>query len=115
ILTRPAAANQNFPYHVRTSQIGAIETPNGTVSEDIDAFSHSAYGANNFIGSYANTNFTELFTVSGNTMNGGTTTTTTPNGTSGDVVKKNNNEGLERQTDPNIFTTSMTTSANSDA
>ncbi|XP_077985454.1 transmembrane protein 145-like isoform X2 [Glandiceps talaboti] len=97
ILTRPSAANKNFPYHVRTSQIGVLDTPNGTLSENIDAFSHHAYDANGFIGN-PNTNFTELFTVSG----------TASNGTSNFTKSNNPREESTHKVDPNIFTTSQT-------
>lgn len=37
LLTRPSAANSNFPFHVRTAQIGAMPL------DEIDAFPHNAY------------------------------------------------------------------------
>lgn len=56
VLTRPNAANKNFPYHVRTSQIGIMEqqqSMNGLSGEeliiashtqlDLDRFPHHAY------------------------------------------------------------------------
>ncbi|MBN3270367.1 TM145 protein, partial [Polyodon spathula] len=59
IITRPSAANRNFPYHVRTSQIGIVESPGVT-------FPHHAYGNVTFI-SDSVPNFTELFSIpSGN-------------------------------------------------
>ncbi|XP_070551966.1 transmembrane protein 145-like isoform X2 [Ptychodera flava] len=104
IITRPSAANKNFPYHVRTSQIGALHTPNGTLSEDVDGFSHHAYNSNVFIG-HANANFTELFTVSGNMSNG-----------TNDVKRNNNDNGTaNHKVDHNIFTTSNSPSATSEA
>lgn len=42
ILTRPSAANRNFPYHVRTSQIGFV-SHDGKVQTVVD-FPHSVYG-----------------------------------------------------------------------
>ncbi|CAG0884590.1 unnamed protein product [Darwinula stevensoni] len=45
ILTRPSAANDNFPYHVRTTQIGIMENSyNGTIGNNhLDAFGHHPY------------------------------------------------------------------------
>ncbi|XP_063601279.1 transmembrane protein 145-like [Penaeus indicus] len=44
-LTRPSAANKNFPYHVRTSQITALErSTTGVVGNNtLDTFSRHAY------------------------------------------------------------------------
>ena len=56
LLTRPAAHNENFPYHVRTTQIGIMEAmstqssnnnngSNGLGPNTLDAFSHGGtYG-----------------------------------------------------------------------
>nr|XP_015195573.1 PREDICTED: transmembrane protein 145 [Lepisosteus oculatus] len=55
IITRPSAANKNFPYHVRTSQIGIMSSPG-------EAFPHHAYGNVSFIGDSV-PNFTELFSI----------------------------------------------------
>ncbi|KAK1151842.1 transmembrane protein 145 isoform X1 [Acipenser oxyrinchus oxyrinchus] len=55
IITRPSAANRNFPYHVRTSQIGIMESPRET-------FPHHGYGNVTFI-SDSVPNFTELFSI----------------------------------------------------
>ncbi|XP_029432757.1 transmembrane protein 145 [Rhinatrema bivittatum] len=55
IITRPSAANKNFPYHVRTSQIGIVE-------ESAEKFPHHVYGNVNFI-SDSVPNFTELFSI----------------------------------------------------
>nr|XP_005999202.2 PREDICTED: transmembrane protein 145 [Latimeria chalumnae] len=55
IITRPSAANKNFPYHVRTSQIGILENKE-------DKFPHHVYGNANFI-SDSVPNFTELFSI----------------------------------------------------
>ena len=68
ILTRPSAANTNFPYHVRTSQIGILnEAPTGNQSHNVDGFQHHNYGHNPLQGNGLghSPNFTELFTVSG--------------------------------------------------
>lgn len=51
VLTRPNAANSNFPYHVRTSQIGVMEQRISSQSEDslapnhldLDRFPHHLY------------------------------------------------------------------------
>nr|XP_033770248.1 transmembrane protein 145 isoform X2 [Geotrypetes seraphini] len=55
IITRPSAANKNFPYHVRTSQIDIVE-------ESAEKFPHHVYGNVNFI-SDSVPNFTELFSI----------------------------------------------------
>ncbi|XP_074926587.1 transmembrane protein 145-like [Chelonoidis abingdonii] len=56
-MTRPSAANKNFPYHVRTSQIGIVEEgAPGT------KFPHHVYGNVTFI-SDSVPNFTELFSI----------------------------------------------------
>nr|XP_054760379.1 transmembrane protein 145-like [Lytechinus pictus] len=62
ILTRPSAANHNFPYHVRTSQVGVIDTPDGQVQNNPDAYEHHGYATNLFNNEHQ-PNFTELFTV----------------------------------------------------
>ncbi|XP_072049020.1 transmembrane protein 145-like [Amphiura filiformis] len=71
VLTRPSRANTNFPYHVRTSQIGVMNEPNGNISHQVDNFSHHAYGAHILEGGSLghSPNFTELFTVSGSNAN----------------------------------------------
>ncbi|KAJ8376973.1 hypothetical protein SKAU_G00075530 [Synaphobranchus kaupii] len=59
-ITRPSAANKNFPYHVRTSQIGILlSSPDGTGGE---SFPHHAYGNSSFLGD-SQPNFTELFSI----------------------------------------------------
>ncbi|XP_076135731.1 transmembrane protein 145 [Alosa pseudoharengus] len=59
-ITRPSAANKNFPYHVRTSQIGILlSSPKGTGGE---SFPHHAYGNSTFLGD-SQPNFTELFSI----------------------------------------------------
>ncbi|XP_039208129.1 transmembrane protein 145 isoform X1 [Crotalus tigris] len=57
IMTRPSAANKNFPYHVRTSQIGIVEEA-ATGAK----FPHHVYGNVTFI-SDSVPNFTELFSI----------------------------------------------------
>ncbi|XP_062454692.1 transmembrane protein 145 [Rhea pennata] len=57
VMTRPSAANKNFPYHVRTSQIGIVEE--GAVGAK---FPHHVYGNVTFI-SDSVPNFTELFSI----------------------------------------------------
>uniref|UniRef100_A0A671M1P0 Transmembrane protein 145-like n=1 Tax=Sinocyclocheilus anshuiensis TaxID=1608454 RepID=A0A671M1P0_9TELE len=59
-ITRPSAANKNFPYHVRTSQIGILlSSPKGMGAE---SFPHHAYGNSSFLGD-SQPNFTELFSI----------------------------------------------------
>ncbi|CAG6014887.1 unnamed protein product [Menidia menidia] len=61
IITRPSAANKNFPYHVRTSQIGILlSSPKG--GEGGESFPHHAYGNSSFLGD-SQPNFTELFSI----------------------------------------------------
>uniref|UniRef100_UPI00398EBCDF transmembrane protein 145 n=1 Tax=Pristiophorus japonicus TaxID=55135 RepID=UPI00398EBCDF len=55
VITRPSAANKNFPYHVRTSQIG-------TTDSSFEKFPHHIYGNANFTGDSV-PNFTELFSI----------------------------------------------------
>ncbi|XP_046383046.1 transmembrane protein 145-like isoform X2 [Ischnura elegans] len=47
ILTRPSRANKNFPYHVRTTQVGVMEeleiTFGGAAENCLDHFSHHPY------------------------------------------------------------------------
>uniref|UniRef100_A0A8B9PC37 Transmembrane protein 145 n=1 Tax=Apteryx owenii TaxID=8824 RepID=A0A8B9PC37_APTOW len=57
VMTRPSAANKNFPYHVRTSQIGIVEE--GAAGAK---FPHHVYGNVTFI-SDSVPNFTELFSI----------------------------------------------------
>ncbi|KYO40874.1 transmembrane protein 145 [Alligator mississippiensis] len=58
IMTRPSAANKNFPYHVRTSQIGIVEEGAAPGAK----FPHHVYGNVTFI-SDSVPNFTELFSI----------------------------------------------------
>ncbi|KAF7227071.1 transcript variant X1 [Nothobranchius furzeri] len=61
VITRPSAANKNFPYHVRTSQIGILlSSPKG--GEGGEKFPHHAYGNSSFLGD-SQPNFTELFSI----------------------------------------------------
>ncbi|GAA6088649.1 transmembrane protein 145 [Tachysurus ichikawai] len=60
VITRPSAANKNFPYHVRTSQIGILlSSPKEMGAE---SFPHHAYGNSSFLGD-SQPNFTELFSI----------------------------------------------------
>ncbi|XP_078062781.1 transmembrane protein 145, partial [Mustelus asterias] len=63
VITRPSAANKNFPYHVRTSQIGIVDT-------SFDKYPHHIYGNGSFTGDSV-PNFTELFSIA--TANGTST------------------------------------------
>ncbi|PIK53012.1 putative transmembrane protein [Apostichopus japonicus] len=63
ILTRPSAANTNFPYHVRTSQIGCLMGPDGSLQNNVDGFSHHGTNGNVLEEERRATDFTGLFTV----------------------------------------------------
>ncbi|XP_017786554.1 PREDICTED: transmembrane protein 145-like [Nicrophorus vespilloides] len=43
LLTMPSVANKNFPYHVRTSQIGVMEVTGNVGNSSIEQFGHHAY------------------------------------------------------------------------
>ncbi|CAH1797967.1 unnamed protein product, partial [Owenia fusiformis] len=69
ILTRPSAANTNFPYHVRTSQIGvmtAVPQQNGVpLGTNMDSFSARPYApSSDMNGGPRGPNFSNLFVVS---------------------------------------------------
>lgn len=75
ILTRPSAANSNFPYHVRTTQIGVMgsaPTQGGapvTAGKETESFTPHPYAPSSNLSLEMSTtnggpNFTELFTVS---------------------------------------------------
>uniref|UniRef100_A0A3Q0RUP0 Transmembrane protein 145 n=1 Tax=Amphilophus citrinellus TaxID=61819 RepID=A0A3Q0RUP0_AMPCI len=67
VITRPSAANKNFPYHVRTSQIGILlSSPKG--GEGAESFPHHAYGNSSFLGD-SQPNFTELFSIQSVSLN----------------------------------------------
>uniref|UniRef100_A0A8C6TD28 Transmembrane protein 145 n=1 Tax=Neogobius melanostomus TaxID=47308 RepID=A0A8C6TD28_9GOBI len=61
VITRPSAANKNFPYHVRTSQIGILLS-SPKAGEGAESFPHHAYGNSSFLGD-SQPNFTELFSI----------------------------------------------------
>ncbi|XP_076801644.1 transmembrane protein 145-like isoform X2 [Clavelina lepadiformis] len=65
-LTRPSAANSNFPYHVRTSQIGVADT-NGRM-QSAPNFPHSVY-AEPEPDIVENSNAFDLFVVNSNVKN----------------------------------------------
>lgn len=44
LLTRPSAANKNFPFHVRTSQIGILDDASST--DSTSNFDQHAYSPN---------------------------------------------------------------------
>ncbi|KAE8593596.1 hypothetical protein XENTR_v10019211 [Xenopus tropicalis] len=70
IITRPSAANKNFPYHVRTSQIGIME-------QSTEKFPHHVYGNVTFI-SDSVPNVTELFSIPSNNGSAGGITKPVP-------------------------------------
>ena len=55
LLTRPAAHNKNFPYHVRTTQIGIMEaiSSHTTVgNHTLESFGHHGHGVSPANGRY---------------------------------------------------------------
>ncbi len=106
VLTRPSAANSNFPYHVRTSQIGIMHnTPNGNLGQNVDNYSHHAYGAHVLEGGGLghSPNFTELFTVSGSNS--------TTNNTKSSQYQVNNGNTGEGERRPSGMNGSMFTAS----
>ncbi|KAK7491023.1 hypothetical protein BaRGS_00017719 [Batillaria attramentaria] len=89
VLTRPSAANKNFPYHVRTSQIGAIGGPEEE-SQSAGAYRMEAYPAREGVPNGTGPDLASLFVVQrtdkagpdenmnrgGRTGNGGSTSAT---------------------------------------
>lgn len=61
MLTRPSAANKSFPYHVRTTQVGANSSDN-YANEQLDNFDAHCY-APTYID--ANGRTVDIFTVTG--------------------------------------------------
>ncbi|CAH1797966.1 unnamed protein product, partial [Owenia fusiformis] len=110
ILTRPSAANTNFPYHVRTSQIGvmtAVPQQNGVpLGTNMDSFSARPYApSSDMNGGPRGPNFSNLFVVSNQRSEK----------TNNNEAKSSGDSGIDEPSsaaprkNPNMFVTSSAT------